>query len=98
LRIGPGVGAQAPCRKGFMPQPICVTCEREMRPEKNGAIVEYFDEDLQSYKLLSGDIWKCNMCGREIVCGLSRSPLSERWHLDYAEKLASYPERIKVFV
>ena len=81
-----------------MAQPICVGCRREMRPEKNGAIIEYFNVALQSYKLLSGDVWKCDMCGREIVCGISKSPLSERWRKDYAEKLASYPERIKVFL
>lgn len=81
-------------------KPICVPCERYMRPKKNGV---WFVEGMPSencaapgkaeadkwrpYKLWSGDLWACPDCGAEIIVGVGWEPLREHYMPDFAEKV-----------
>lgn len=78
-------------------KPICVPCERFMRPEKNGF---YFTEGMPSvndaptgvaglgkwapYKVWVGDKWKCPDCGAEIIIGVGRGPIVEHYQPEFA--------------
>lgn len=63
-----------------MPKLICCQCETELRPEYNGAIVaEMFQSNSKIYKLWNTDIWKCPICGIEIVGGFANLPFAEHF-------------------
>lgn len=76
-------------------KPICVPCERFMRPKHNGY---RFLEGMptmcgadpaknigrsavgwQPSKLWIGDLWHCPDCGAEIVVGVAHRPLAEHY-------------------
>ncbi len=77
-------------------KPVCVPCQRFFRPKKNGF---YFTECMpviagalpgkmapenwKPYKLWSGDLWKCEGCGTEIVNGVGRGPIREHFEGDF---------------
>lgn len=62
-------------------KPICVNCQRFLRPEKNGqSVLEQMPRDRappgrthwylwEPYKLWRADLWKCSGCGFELVIG-----------------------------
>ena len=54
-----------------MPKLVCVKCERELRPEKNGFIVVDTFSDHTPCKITEADKWKCPTCGVEIVAGFA---------------------------
>jgi hypothetical protein len=63
--------------------PICVACQIEMRPAKNGFVVELMASG-ESYQKWSTDKWACPNCGFEVVVGFARKPLAERFESGYA--------------
>lgn len=58
------------------PRPIhCAKCEMDLRPEKNGVwLIELFQRDTKPYAIWHADLWKCPMCGVEIISGYGQSP------------------------
>ncbi len=53
-----------------MPKPICVKCEVEFNFEEAGVVIaEMFEQNKEIYKLWSADLFKCPICGVEIVSG-----------------------------
>ena len=63
-----------------MPKSVCVKCEVELRPEKNGVIVaEMFQNNEKIYKLWEADLWKCPLCYFEVVLGFAQSPFQEHF-------------------
>lgn len=80
-----------------MPRPICVKCEIEMRPKKNGVTVEEFTEEGLSYKLWMGDLWECPICQASVIVGFGARSLAEHWHTDYATARAAEAERGRIY-
>ncbi len=67
-------------------KPVCVSCQREMRPEQNG--VGCLDmADFGPYKLWDSDKWKCPSCGYEILSGFGQGPISEHYQERFAHDL-----------
>ncbi len=69
-----------------MPRPICVKCQIEYRPEKNGAIAEEMATGIGSYKIWSADLLKCPICGHLIISEYGNNPLAEHYDPDYEER------------
>lgn len=61
---------------------ICVKCEKEMRPKKNGIYVEEHIGYDQPYKIWHADLWECLMCGIQIIAGFSRNPVAENYETE----------------
>ena len=69
---------------------VCVQCNRQMRPKKNGfEFLEMAQMNGQSaeqspYKLWMGDLWECQDCGQQIVyTDAGQTPIAEHFHLDF---------------
>ena len=52
-------------------RPVCVKCQCEMKPEKNGVQVIEIAVDRKPYEIWDADKWKCPICGIEIMLGFS---------------------------
>ena len=68
-----------------MPRPVCVKCKIEYRPEKIDIIAEEMVQ-FGSYKLWCADLWKCPICGHQLISGYGREAYAERFEPDYREK------------
>lgn len=66
---------------------ICVKCEREMRPKKNGIIVEEHSDHDKPYKIWEADLWACLHCGIEIIAGFGQNPAAEHYMEGYNKLL-----------
>lgn len=86
-------------------KPICVNCKLFFRPERNGVYFEEgmpIDKDEQgnkvwgSYKFWSGDLWKCQGCGVEIIVGVGASPIREHYQNDYSAMVQSLGSALRV--
>ena len=72
-------------------KPICVKCQLFFRPAVTGV---HFEEGMPkdnngtwgSYKLWTGDLWRCKGCGAAIIVGVGRAPIAEHHEIDYAFK------------
>ena len=70
-----------------MPKMICGKCEVELKPETNGIIIaEMFQQNQKIYKLWEADLWKCPICGIEVVAGFAQYNFAEH-HKDDCEKI-----------
>ena len=69
-----------------MPRPICVKCQIEYRPETNGVVAEEMATGLGSYKIWSGDLWKCPICEHLIISGFGNEPLAHHGQDDYEKR------------
>jgi hypothetical protein len=67
--------------------PICVACELEMRPLKNGCIVNEM-ANFGSYRLVMADSWKCPGCEFVVVVGRALNALVEHYQPGYADRIA----------
>lgn len=74
-------------------KPICVRCERFMRPERNGY---YFLEGMpiingaepgswKPYKLWAGDLWRCPTCHYQTITGVPTHPIAEHYQPGFDE-------------
>lgn len=85
-----------------MPAPICVPCQRFFRCVKTGF---YFTEGMPigfqappgtshpdrwvPYKIWSGDKYRCEGCGAEIVSGFGHSAIREHFQSDFTKMAES---------
>ncbi len=62
-----------------MPRPICVACRIEMSPEHNGqlAVLQCVGVPELDYQVWRSDLWKCPMCGHEVIMGFGDKPTHE---------------------
>jgi len=59
---------------------VCVKCEVELRPEKNGVVVPVmFMENTKVYEIYRADKWMCPKCGYEVVAGFGKLPMAEHF-------------------
>ena len=85
-----------------MLKPICVSCERFMRPKKNAVrfvegmrttaldtkpMAGRYSLGWDPYKVWCGDLWMCPDCGHEAIYGVGTRPLSENYKEDFEEHL-----------
>jgi hypothetical protein len=80
----------------------CFRCEKFMRIEKQGVILEEGmptgtnGQDWKPYKLWSVDLYKCPSCGFMVTAGAGWNPISEHYMPDFAEKREKFPPLITV--
>lgn len=61
-------------------KPICVECEVEFIPEKNGVYVaEMFQKNEKIYRLWQADMLKCPACDKKIIFGFGNRPIAEHF-------------------
>ena len=77
--------------------PICVKCELEMRPKKNGITVEEMAAAVGSYRLVMADLWACPQCSFEVVTGRAINPLAEHFEDRYRAELAMHEDLIRAW-
>ncbi len=53
-------------------------------------------ENWKPYKLWSGDLWKCQGCGSEIIVGTGRDPISIHHAPDFAQRCKDEGAQITV--
>lgn len=57
---------------------VCVKCEVEYKPEKNGVrVCEY--ASFGAWGIWQADLWKCPKCGHLIITGFGFNPESEHY-------------------
>ncbi len=68
-------------------KPICFKCKVEMKPEKNGQLVEFvgtnYDGITGPFQIWSGDRWGCPVCQIQIVTGLGDNPVAQHHNSYY---------------
>ena len=71
---------------GWKPRPVCPKCEVEMYPETNGVtVVTHAHNPPVPYEAYMADLWKCRICGSEVVTGYSQNAFVTK---DNPEKMA----------
>lgn len=56
-------------------RPVCVSCECDLKPERNGVwVVETAGEERRPYKVWHADKVRCPVCGVEVVVGFAQNP------------------------
>lgn len=71
-------------------RPVCVKCQCELHPEKNGVGVLDTDGRGNDYELFDADLWKCPKCGMEVVGGFGHGPVSAHYKDDFQSAIESY--------
>jgi len=64
---------------------VCVPCQVEMRPKRNGVIVEEHREEGKPYKIWEADLWECPKCHHECILGFADRPICYYNELEYEE-------------
>ena len=68
-------------------RPVCVECQIEMEPLKNGVTVELMTAS-EGYQKWMADSHRCPGCGHEIVANFGRQALAEHFDAGYHAILA----------
>lgn len=76
-------------------KPVCVPCERFMRPKKNGFIFmegwqgtepgKRDPESWKPYKLWAGDLWECPDCHAQTIVGVGARAITEHFNPEFNE-------------
>lgn len=76
-----------------MPKIICVDCQAEYVPAKNGAyLIETFTPERLPYKIWMTDALRCPVCGTVIIAGLADKPFAEHYQPDFPAVLQKVME------
>lgn len=70
-----------------MPNPVCIPCQKEYKRQVNGVYALEETEDGHPYKLWLTDVWKCEGCGHELLCGYGNQPVGQHFHGDFADQV-----------
>lgn len=79
-----------------MPKMVCVQCQAELTPLKNGVIVVemmWQGSRPAPYKIWQADLWKCARCDTRIVAGFAEKPLAvnhEPGFSDYLKQVLGF--------
>jgi hypothetical protein len=74
-----------------MPKLICVSCSKEMKPDRNGVYyLEY--ANFGPYKLWHSDMWGCPKCGHQVLSGFGYNPISEHYQDRFNSDILSLRE------
>ncbi len=76
-------------------RPVCVKCNLEMRPERNGVGLLVM-ASFGPYRLYDSDKHKCPECGVEIVAGLGANAISEHFKENFERLVQSYRDEAEV--
>ena len=71
-----------------IPKVICEPCNLEMRPVKNGVVVEMMADTCIYYYKISGDRYQCTNCKQLVVTGFAKIPLAEPFQDNYEDYTA----------
>lgn len=61
-----------------MPKAVCLTCDREMAPDKSGVTVTSLSH-LGPYYVAQADRWRCELCEQTILLGFGQRPIAEQY-------------------
>ena len=76
-----------------MPKVICVDCQVEYVPAKNGAVlIEHFTDEQLPYKIWNVDALRCPVCGTTILAGFANQPFAVHYQTDFEEVLKRVKE------
>jgi len=76
-----------------MPRILCVKCQVEFRPEKNGVYVkEMMHHDQDVYKIWDTDLWQCPCCNFQVVSGFANYPIAEHFQATFPRILQTVNE------
>ena len=73
-------------------RPVCVKCNCELRPEKNGVGVLEM-ADFGPYQVFDADLWKCPKCGLEVVGGFGCGPIAAHYEETFQRVVDGYKAR-----
>lgn len=62
-----------------IPRAVCLTCNREMKPNKNGVNV-LAHAGFGPYYVVQADVWECELCEQLVLLGFGNQPLAEHFH------------------
>jgi len=83
-------------------KPVCVPCERFMRPKRNGySFLEGMPvgqvhgtgkgaKGWVPYKLWMGDLWECPTCKTQLITGVAPKPIAEHHESNFGQQVESY--------
>jgi len=74
-----------------MKPPICVNCNREYTPHKNGTLVIEYAE-FGAYKIWSADMWMCPECDHKVIVGFGALAISEHYEKGFKKLLDKIKE------
>lgn len=74
-------------------RPVCTRCCCELHPETNGVGVLDTDSNGNPYELFDADLWKCPVCGIEVVGGFGHGPVSAHYESDFKKSIDFYQRR-----
>ena len=82
-----------------MPKIICVDCEVEYKPDKNGVyLIEMAWQPPQPYKIWHSDMWICPSCLHQVIAGFGHQALAEHYQDDFQPLLNSIRDSSAVIV
>ena len=70
-------------------RPVCVKCNCELHPEKNGIGVLDMTE-FGPYELYAADMWKCPKCRIEVAGGFAYNPMSTHHKPNFQSMIEAY--------
>jgi len=73
-------------------RPVCVKCQVEMRPEKNGVGVLDM-ANFGPYKIWEADKWRCPECGYEVIAGFGKEAIAEHYQDSFGRIVEVYKEQ-----
>ncbi len=75
-----------------MHRPVCPKCHRELHPETNGVgVLDVTDNG--EYELWDADLWKCPVCGMEVVGGFAHKGISAHYEDDFQRMIKHYEDK-----
>jgi len=75
---------------------VCMNCQRQMRPKKNGFPIIETIEGGSPYKLFDSDLWECQDCGITVAfISPAQQPISEYWKPDFQKTCNSFAAEAK---
>ena len=77
-------------------RPVCVGCEVEMKPEKNGVGVLDMAE-FGPYKIWDADLYKCPECGCEVIVGFAHFAIAEHHEGNFESAVQAYRDKERLY-
>jgi hypothetical protein len=74
-------------------RPVCVECQVELRPKKNGVgCLDYFKVNgvPKKCQIWDADLWECPECHYQIVNGFGRDPIDALYTESFPKTVESY--------
>lgn len=82
----------------YIPKAVCEKCRVPLQPYKNDVTCHCYSAAVRWYYSISADLWKCPLCGIEVITGFATKPFKMNFETNNEKPATPWTEERNIYL